>query len=93
MKLDLDASSDDEQDVPRLKPSVRALAFDIFSREYSFELLGGVYEWLEELIEHFEIVDEANIRDTFIHLAIGCKTGKEAICINAARMTTDELNR
>ena len=74
MRLDLDASSDEEGSPPPL--SVREIAYDVFSRTYSYELLSGTHEWLEELILHFEITDEANIRDTFVHLALGCKAGE-----------------
>lgn len=74
MRLDLDASSDDEH-TPPPPPTIRELAFDIFSRTYSYELLAGTHEWLESLVEHFELADELNVRETFTHLAVGCKAG------------------
>lgn len=73
MRLDLDASSDDEIDHI---VTTRDLAFNVFTKSYALELLVGTHEWLEELIQHFDITDEANITDTFTHLAIGCKAGK-----------------
>ena len=74
MRLDLDASSDEEDGPHAL--TIREIAYDVFSRSYSYELLAGTHEWLEELIQHFEITDETNIRDTFTHLALGCKAGE-----------------
>lgn len=87
MRLDLDASSDGEGSPPP-PPSVRTIAYDVFSRTYSYELLAGTHEWLEELIEHFEITDESNIRDTFEHLALGCKAGSS---ISTRRGISGEL--
>jgi hypothetical protein len=53
--------------------SVKDIAIQIFVQKYSFNLLAGAVEWLQELAEEFEISDIQEARDTFDHIALACR--------------------
>jgi hypothetical protein len=54
---------------PRLTPA--DLARKIFLTKYNLQLVPGVIEWLEQLVELFQIEDENEIINTFEHLVKG----------------------
>lgn len=59
------------REAPQL--TVKDVAIQIFVQKYSFHLLTGAIEWLEELAEHFKITDIIDASDTFDHIASACR--------------------
>jgi hypothetical protein len=56
---------------PRLSTS--DIARRIFLKKHNLQLVPGVLEWLEELVQHFDIQSEEDIVSTFEHLVRGCQ--------------------
>lgn len=71
--MDID---DDYHEIANAQPAqltVKDVALQIFVHKYSFHLLGGAMEWLQELADHFEISDVNDATDTFEHIAAACR--------------------
>lgn len=68
--MDVDDSDHSRASTP--EQSVRDVAIRIFVQKYSFHLLAGAVEWLEELTERFDI-PPSDAGETFEHLALGCR--------------------
>lgn len=47
------------------------LARKIFITKYNLQLAPGTIDWLQNLISHFEIIQEEDITNTFEHLVQG----------------------
>ncbi|GAA93845.1 uncharacterized protein L969DRAFT_84704 [Mixia osmundae IAM 14324] len=68
--------------------SVRQSILKVFTRTYSLTLKSEAIEWLEDLVEQFEIADQ-DVADTMDHIASSFVEGED----NSSIVTRDALDR